>query len=178
LKDFFCKYREIITYLFFGVLTTAIGWAVYFAMLWGGKALFHIPASVTSGAKYMAVYTAAQVVQWCAAVMFAFYTNRRWVFTDADRTVPVKKQLPAFAAGRLFTFFLDYAITYGGALFLTAIAPSYSDVYIAAAGRSFNINEAAAKVVAAIVVIICNYIFSKLFVFKRKPVGEGSENKT
>ena len=33
--------------------------------------------------------------------------------------------------------------------------------------------EAAAKVVAAVVVIICNYIFSKLFVFRRKPVGEG-----
>ena len=78
------KYREIIMYLIFGVLTTLVGWAVYYGILAAGRAVFAIPTDDVSSGKYIAIYTAAQVIQWICAVLFAFFTNKKWVFTTAD----------------------------------------------------------------------------------------------
>lgn len=160
------KYKEIIMYLVFGVLTTFVGWAVYFGVMYIGKAALGIPSEVTSGGKYFALYTAAQVIQWVAAVLFAYFTNRKWVFTAADRNAPVLRQLGVFAAGRLATFGLDYVVTYFGTIGLAALLPSLNSVELL--GRDFNLNEIGAKVAAAVIVIIGNYVFSKLFVFKKK----------
>ena len=171
LKELYSKYEEIIKYLFFGVLTTLVGWAVYFSVLLVGKGVLGLPAEDTSSAKYLFIYTVAQVVQWVAAVLFAFFTNRKWVFTDADRDKPIYKQLPVFAGGRVLTFFLDYLITYFGALALSSLLPMLNSLNLF--GREWNLNEIAAKLVAAVVVIIVNYILSKLLVFtKKQPRGE------
>jgi putative flippase GtrA len=171
IKELYAKYAEVIKYLVFGVLTTLVGWAVYFSVLLVGKGVLGLPAEDTSSAKYLLVYTVAQVVQWVAAVLFAFFTNRRWVFTDADRDKPIYKQLPVFAGGRLLTFFLDYLITYFGALVLSKLLPVLSSQILL--GREWNINEIAAKLAAAVVVIIVNYFISKLLVFtKKQPRGE------
>ena len=171
LKELYSKYEEIIKYLFFGVLTTLVGWAVYFSVLLVGKGVLGLPAEDTSSAKYLLIYTVAQVIQWVAAVLFAFFTNRKWVFTDADRDKPIYKQLPVFAGGRVLTFFLDYLITYFGALALSALLPMLNSLTLL--GREWNLNEIAAKLVAAVVVIIVNYILSKLLVFtKKQPRGE------
>lgn len=171
LKELYSKYEEIIKYLFFGVLTTLVGWAVYFSVLLVGKGVLGLPAEDTSSAKYLLIYTVAQVVQWVAAVLFAFFTNRKWVFTDADRDKPIYKQLPVFAGGRVLTFFLDYLITYFGALALSSLLPMLNSLDLL--GREWNLNEIAAKLVAAVVVIIVNYILSKLLVFtKKQPRGE------
>ena len=93
MKKLLEKYREIILYLIFGVLTTFVGWAVYFAILFVGKAAFGIPPETTTGGAYLAIYTAAQIIQWVAAVLFAFFTNRKWVFTGADREAKMLPQL-------------------------------------------------------------------------------------
>ena len=166
MKELFKKYREIILYLIFGVLTTLVGWAVYFGILLLGKAALDIPPETTSGATYLAIYTAAQVIQWIAAVLFAFFTNRAWVFTDADKEAAILPQLSKFAAGRLATFGVDYVVTYFGALGLSKLITAWNSVEIL--GRELNLNEIGAKVVAAVIVIIANYFFSKLFVFKEK----------
>ena len=101
-----------------------------------------------------------------AAVLFAFFTNRKWVFTDADKNTAVMRQLAVFAAGRVATFLLDYVVTYFGTIGLAYLLPSLNSVGFI--GREWNLNEIGAKVVAAVIVIIGNYIFSKLFVFKKK----------
>ena len=59
MKDLFQKYREIILYLFFGVMTTAVGWVVYFAVLWALKAIMGIPVDDTTSGRYIGAYTAA-----------------------------------------------------------------------------------------------------------------------
>lgn len=166
IKALAAKHKEIIMYLVFGVLTTFVGWAVYFGVMLAGKAALDIPSEVTSGGKYFALYTAAQVIQWVAAVLFAYFTNRKWVFTDADKNAPMLRQLGVFAAGRVATFGLDYVVTYFGTLALAALLPSLNAV--AFVGREWNLNEIGAKVVAAVIVIVGNYIFSKLFVFKKR----------
>lgn len=163
-KEFLSKH-QVIRYLFFGIGTTVVGWAVYFGILGTGRALMGIPVEDTFSAKYFAVYTAAQIIQWIAAVLVAFFTNKKWVFTEADKSRSTVKQLSIFAGGRLLTFFLDYAVTYFGAVALALLLPALNSVNMF--GRVININEIAAKLFAAVLVIIGNYIFSKLFVFKK-----------
>ena len=155
--------REVITYLIFGVLTTLVGWAVYFAIMLVGKAIFAIPSDDTASGAYIALYTAAQIIQWVCAVLFAFFTNRKWVFTDADKTKNIFLQLLTFAGGRVLSFGLDYVITLFGGMALSALIPFFDGIVLV----GLTLNEVAAKLVAAVVVIVCNYIFSKLFVFNK-----------
>ncbi len=157
--------REVVNYLIFGVLTTVVGWAVYFAIMLGGRALLSIPNDDTTSGAYIGLYTAAQLIQWVCAVLFAFFTNRKWVFTEADKSKKILPQLLAFSGGRVITLGLDYVITLVGAMALSALLPALNSVSII--GITLNFNEVAAKVAAAFVVIVCNYIFSKLFVFKK-----------
>ena len=118
------KHREILMYLLFGVLTTAVGWIVYFAVLWALKAIMGIAVDDTSSARYIVAYTVAQVVQWVAAVLFAFFTNRKWVFTEADKNVSVWLQLVKFSGGRVITFFIDYVVTLFVAIGVAALIPA------------------------------------------------------
>lgn len=166
MRELLKKHGEIIKYLFFGVLTTVVGWVVYFGVLFCMKAAMSIPVEDTTSAKYLVAYSTAQVVQWVAAVLFAFFTNRKWVFTEADKSGSVLGQLAVFAGGRVLTFLLDYGVTYFGAIALGAMLPWASRV--AMLGREWNLNEIAAKLVSAVMVIIGNYFFSKLLVFKKK----------
>ena len=166
IKKIYKKHEQAIKYLFFGVATTFVGWAVYFLILLCGKTALSIPTEDTSSAKYLALYTVAQIIQWIAAVLFAFFTNKKWVFTDSDKSASTAKQLTVFASGRVVTLLLDYLITFFGALLLTKIIPQASNV--ALLGREWNLNEIGAKLVAAVIVIIGNYFFSKLVVFKKK----------
>ena len=112
------------------------------------------------------MHTKLTFIQWVAAVLFAFFTNRKWVFTDADKNVPILKQLGTFSVGRILTFFLDYGVTLGGGYALAKLLPMLNSVELI--GREWNVNEIGAKIVAAVIVIIGNYVFSKLLVFKKK----------
>ena len=158
--------REVVTYLIFGVLTTFVGWAVYFAIMMGGRILLDLPYDDTTSGTYFALYSTAQVVQWICAVLFAFFTNRKWVFTDADKSKNIFAQLAAFAGGRVATFVLDFVVTFFGGLALSKLIPAFNAFEIF--GATFNLNEIAAKLIAAVLVIIGNYFFSKFLVFKKK----------
>ena len=158
--------REVLMYLLFGVLTTLVGWVVYFAIMIGGRILFKIPQEDTASGAYFALYTAAQIIQWVCAVLFAFFTNRKWVFTDADKNKSALLQLLTFSGGRVVTLVLDYVITLFGGMLLVRLLPALNSVSIGA--LDLNVNEIFAKVVAAVVVIVGNYFFSKFLVFKGK----------
>ena len=158
--------REVLMYLLFGVLTTLVGWIVYFAIMIGGRILLDLPQDDTASGAYFALYTAAQLIQWVCAVLFAFFTNRKWVFTDADRSKNVLLQLLTFSGGRVVTLVLDYAITLFGGMLLVRLLPALNSVALGA--LDLNVNEIFAKIVAAVVVIVGNYFFSKFLVFKGK----------
>ena len=147
--DWCREHREIVSYIFFGGLTTVVDWAVSFGLY------------TTSMNTHL-----IHVIAWVAAVLFAFFTNRKWVFTDADKNASVPLQLVKFSGGRIATFFIDYAVTLFGAMGLAALVPAMTAVTLF--GREWNFAEIGAKVIAAVIVIVCNYIFSKLFVFKNK----------
>ena len=166
MKALWAKHREVLMYLVFGVMTTVVGWGVYYAVLLGGRAIFGIPVEETASARYFALYTAAQIIQWVCAVLFAFFTNRAWVFTDADKSTSWWKQLIPFAGGRVVTLGLDFVITLGLTLGLGALIPAWTAAELL--GKTWNLCEIFSKVVAAVVVIVANYVISKLFVFKNK----------
>ena len=166
IKEILKKHDIVVRYLTIGVLTTFVGWFAYFSILLGGKAIYNIPATDTSSGKYLIIYTAAQIIQWVAAVFFAFFTNKKWVFTDSDNKTSVTHQLCVFAGGRVITFFVDYGVTFCGALALASIFPDLNSVVLF--GKELNINELSAKLVAAVIVVVSNYFFSKKLVFKNK----------
>lgn len=166
IKRLFDRHREVTMYLIFGVLTTFVGWGVYYAVMLGGRALLSIPVEEVASARYFGLYTAAQLIQWVCAVLFAFFTNRKWVFTEADRQVNVGHQLLTFSGGRLVTLGLDYVITFGLTLLLGLIFPNFTNAVLL--GRAWNLCEIASKLFAAVVVIVCNYFISKLLVFRQK----------
>ena len=153
-------------YLLFGFLTTVVGWSVYYLILLGGRAVLGIPVEETTTARYFILYTAAQIIQWTCAGLFAFFTNRAWVFTKADKSVSVWKQFITFIGGRVVTLGIDYVITFGVTLLLVSLVPMWTAVTIF--GATVNLCELFSKFLASVAVIISNYIVSKWFVFKNK----------
>ena len=75
--------KEAVMYLVFGVLTTVVSWIVRFGILWPGKALLEIENELS--VEYTVLFTVASVISWVCAVLFAFFTNRAFVFKDADK---------------------------------------------------------------------------------------------
>ena len=165
IKDMCQKHREILLYLVFGVLTTFVGWGVYFGVLWIWKGVFSLPVEDTTSSMYILGYTIAQVVQWIAAVLFAFFTNKKWVFTDADKNTSTVKQLGIFAGGRVVTFLIDLFGTILIAIAVAKLIPALTSVTFI--GREWNLAEIGAKLFVAVVVLVSNYVISKLLVFKK-----------
>ena len=82
------KYRETVMYLIFGVATTVVSFALYYALLFLGM---H--------------YLVAQTLSWIGAVIFAYITNKIWVFESKVRGfLPLVKEFASFVLSRLFSF--------------------------------------------------------------------------
>lgn len=171
MKRLFNKYREIILYLVFGVLTTVVGFGTYFLIMAGAEHILGLPMDDETSITYLTVYVTAQIIQWVAAVLFAFFTNRKWVFTEADRSKgSFGRQLILFAGSRVASFLLDLGVTYGCTLLL-AMWITKNPVILGIELTPGVI----AKLVAAVLVIIANYVLSKLIVF-RKATSKPEEN--
>lgn len=127
------KYKEIILYLVFGVLTTLVN-IVVFGLF--AKVLF-IDNYISNG------------VAWFISVLFAYLTNRKYVFNSKASTIKDKtKETINFFMYRFFSLFIDMGIMY-----------VMIDLLL--------INNMVSKITANIVVIIANYVFSKFLVFKK-----------
>ncbi len=123
------KNKEIINYLIFGVLTTVVN-IVVFALC---ADVFHIQ------------YLIANVLAWIMSVIFAYVTNRKYVFESKSENIG--KEITKFFSSRLSTLALDMIVMWLLVDILTA-------------------SNLIAKVIANILVIVANYILSKVFVFK------------
>ncbi len=138
--------REIITYLFFGVCTTAVNFVIYTLLI------RNMPGRVTL----------CNSVAWVAAILFAFVTNKIFVFESRS-----------FAPGVLIKEFF----TFVAARILTGLMEMFLPTLLIKAGldmRIFNVEGMAAKIAVGVVIIVLNYIFSKLIIFRKKsgPVEE------
>lgn len=138
--------REVLMYLIFGVLTTLVGYGTYylFRILFGDNVLFFGENKTVL----------PNILSWICAVVFAYVTNRRWVFNSALRARgAVLKEAAAFIAARLMTLVIDVTIMY-----LLIDLPRVTDPRL----------ELGAKILDSAVVVVLNYVFSKLLVFGGK----------
>lgn len=89
----------------------------------------------------------ANIISWIAGVAFAYITNRKYVFESKNNNVT--KELSSFVGARIITLIMDMLIMYIGVTVLKG-------------------NDKILKLISQIIVIVSNYIFSKIFVFKNK----------
>ena len=126
------RFKEIILYLIFGVLTTAVNIVVYF---------------ICSRFLHLEVLS-SNIIAWLLSVLFAYITNRKFVFkSKAEESSTILKECINFFLGRLGTGVLDTSI-----MFVSVDLLAFNDVIM--------------KVLSNIIVIVLNYLISKLLIFK------------
>lgn len=136
IKELYIKYKELVNYLIVGVLTTVVSLVAYY----GCVLTFLDPQSAIQ-------LQIANILSWVAAVTFAYFTNRKFVFESKESNMV--KEAGKFYASRLSTLGMDMAIMFVGVTWL-----GFSDKIM--------------KLVVQVVVTIANYIISKFFVFKNE----------
>ena len=148
IKELILKYKELIVYVIFGGLTTVVNLVV-----------FTLCGFALGDERYLV----SNVIAWLAAVIFAYITNKLWVFESKSWSVRVLvKEIPSFFAARVFSFLLE---EFGLYVFVDLL--SFKDISL----KIFTLEiggELIAKAILAVVVVILNYIFSKLVIFKKK----------
>ncbi len=133
--------RETVTYLIFGFLTTVINLLAFkiFDSIIGNDSIF---------GKYG--YQIANFIAWVLSVMFAYITNKLWVFESKSFKAKVLiKEIISFVGARVASYFIEV-----GGLWLLV-------TYV-------GIGKMISKILIAVFVIIFNYVFSKLIIFKKK----------
>lgn len=130
----FKQHREVILYLVFGGLTTVVNVAAYVLF----ARVFNFNTTIST------------VAAWFFSVLFAYLTNRKWVFeSQAKGFSDILREVVSFFSCRLLTGVVDWLIMLA---FVDGL--KFNDVLI--------------KILANVIVIILNYIASKLIIFAKK----------
>lgn len=137
IKKLYKKYEEIISYLFFGVLTTVVSFGTYIFF-----------ANILFPQKTDLDIQIANILSWICAVAFAYTTNRIWVFKSKTKGKMQIKEIFNFVSARIASLLVDMAMMY----------IMYSLMHI---------NDTIAKIIVQFVVVAMNYILSKLIIFKK-----------
>ena len=128
------KHRDKILYVVFGVLCTAINTGVY----WICAHPLGMPA------------LPGTMIAWFLAVLFAYLTNRKWVFhSEASTRSEYIREIVYFYLCRLATGLLDWVLMY-----LLVDRLHWDDLPV--------------KIGVNLLVILLNYVASKLVIFKKK----------
>ena len=160
MKKLFDKYKEIILYLFFGIVTTIVSLLVCFITIKIGV----IFINDGNGNPTELLDIIGSITQWISGVTVAFITNKLWVFTDAEKgTKSTAVQLLKFSGSRVITLILEVVINLGCIAGLTALGYKTFSVF------GIGITERVwAKFISSVFVVVSNYFISKLLVFKKK----------
>lgn len=136
IKQLWEKYKHIIAYLFWGVVTTVINLAVF--------------QILSSGIHWN--YQLANVIAWFVSVLVAYFTNKVWVFGSHYTTVSdFLVEMLRFFFYRALTLVIDIVITFIG---------------ISVLGFKDPMGKFIVKVIDNVIVVIANYVFSKWLIFK------------
>ena len=141
--------RETILYIIFGVATTAVNYVV-----------FHLLYNVLWNQRHSLT---ANAVAFVAAVIFAFVVNKLFVFESKSwSTATLKREIPSFLAARIGSFGIEEA----GLFLAEKVFKLGGVIAITLGGTSFDWITVV-KIALAFVVVALNYVFCKLFVFKK-----------
>lgn len=126
--------KNIIPYLFFGICTTLVNIVVYWV------------AAHPLGLTVMF----STIIAWVIAVIFAYGTNRKWVFCSQVKGFKaISKEIISFFVCRVVTGIVDMLCMY---IFVDVLA----------------LHDVVVKTIANVLVIILNYVASRLVVFRRR----------
>ena len=148
-NEFISKYKEPVLYIVFGALTTLVNFIVYYPLV-------NLPAMKGQTGWWTLV---VNVIAWVAAVVFAFVTNKLYVFKSTDKSFStVIKELAAFFGARLASLGIEELILF---IFVTLL----------------HLNENAIKLIASVGTVVCNYFFSKFIIFRKKEKDTAKDEK-
>ena len=138
IKKVLYKYKKLILYILFGGMTTILNWIVY-----------------AIGVKLQLGITISNILAWSIAVFFAFITNKLFVFESKILKIRVIfNEFIKFVGARILTG----AIEIGGLPLL---------YYLRMNQQLFVIDGFIAKIMISIIVMVLNYVFSQVLVFKK-----------
>lgn len=148
IKELMNKYKEVILYVVFGVLTTIVNLVA-----------FHL-LTMALGED---LYLLNNAIAWVIAVVFAYITNKIFVFESRSFKASVLlKECITFTTARLFSFGVEEL---GMWLFVDKLNFNEYSINI----LNFDINgQMIAKILLAVIVVIMNYFFSKFIIFAKK----------
>ena len=147
IKELLQKNKELVLYVVFGVLTTLVNFAAF---------------RVFTGLLGEELYLVNNGIAWVVGVIFAFVTNKRFVFESRRSSASlVFKELTEFVGARLFSFGVEEGGMY---LFVSVLGLGAKSLDV----LGINISgQMIAKLILAVVVVILNYFFSKFIIFKK-----------
>ena len=147
--NFFKKHWEVLSYLVFGVLCTLLNIVLYalFNKLFG----------------YTAANSWGNVLDNIICILFAYWTNRTFVFRSQNHGADALREFGKFVAFRLLTLVMDQVIIMLG---VQLVGPAIG--FAVDAGGGSDLWAMGVKLFSQVVVILSNYVFSKLFTFKKQ----------
>lgn len=147
MKDFFKKHRELIIYIIVGGLTTVVNYIIHFGLRF-------------LGANYYIALSGA----WLGAVFFAYVANRVFVFESKTKGKAQVEEFTLFIGARVFSYGLEMLIAF---IFIDLAhadsivwQPDFIDAVIPT-------GELVVKTVGQVIIVLSNYVFSKLVIFKK-----------
>jgi putative flippase GtrA len=140
---------EGLAYLFFGGLTTLVNWLVYLLL----TTLLNLKAHPQGSGSYVLIANIANITAWILSVVFAYVTNRRYVFGSDTKKGRLIREFWLFISARALGYVLFDLLLFS--LFLTFM------------------NDKPAKLIMNVLVIIFNYLASRFVIFSKK--GKGGE---
>lgn len=148
IKELMIKYKEIILYAVFGVVTTL------------ANLLAFLLAEFILGQE---LYLVSNAIAWVVGVVVAFVTNKLWVFKSKSWKLKVfLKEFIEFVGARVFSFGVEEA---GMWLFVDIIG--FGEKSITLLGFVIT-GSLIAKILLSVIVVVMNYFFSKFIIFKKK----------
>ncbi len=160
MKNLWNKYKEIITYVVFGVLTTVVSWGSY---------------AVFVNLLSMKVFL-GNLLSWVCAVAFAYITNKLWVFESKSwKPSVIGKEIVSFVAARGITGVIEIVC-------VPLLAKTGFDSVFYNVLERMNITLGIlftdgiySKIVLAVIVVILNYFLSKFLIFKNKKTKKSND---
>ena len=148
IKNLIIKYKELIIYGICGVGTTIVNFLAYkiFNIILGDN-----------------LYLVSNVIAWFICIIFAYVTNKLFVFESKSwEPKLVLNESTSFLVSRIFSFIIEEA-----GLFALVDLLGMKDMDVTVMSITIS-GDMIAKAVIGVVVIVINYVFSKLVIFRKK----------
>ncbi len=149
------RMRELILYLAFGVLTTLVNWLIYFLV----TRLLGLNSHPEGSGPYQLIANIGNVIAWIVAVLFAYFTNKKYVFqSKTNAQTGAFREFWLFVSARLASLVIFDLALFNLLLFL-------------------GMNADWDKLLMNALVVLFNYFASKLVIFRKKTEDDNAPSE-